>query len=115
MSQVIDRSVLDEMAEMMGGMTEIVDDIVGTYLVETPPLVSTIAGDSTIEDVRIAAHTLKSSSRAVGAMLLGDLAEEIEGAARDGSLDGVAGARGAVQTSFDQAAELLGDWQAIPA
>ena len=36
MTKPIDRAVLDEMVEMMGGMTEIVDDIVETYLQETP-------------------------------------------------------------------------------
>ena len=42
-----------------------------------------------LESHRIAAHSLKSSSRMVGAMRLGDLAERAEHAARDGDLASV--------------------------
>ncbi len=114
MTTAIDRAVLDEMVEMMGGMTEIVDDIVETYLQETPTLVATIAAGDSVEDVRMAAHTLKSSSRSVGAVALGDLAEEIETASRGGSLDDVADAMAAVSPSYDDAAALLADWKSIP-
>lgn len=115
MTVAVDRAVLDEMVEMMGGMTEIVDDIVETYLQETPALVATIADGSSVEDVRMASHTLKSSSRSVGAVAVGDLAEEIENAAREGSLDGVADAMAAVSPSYDEAAALLANWQSIGA
>ena len=114
MTAAIDRAALDEMVEMMGGMTEIVDDIVETYLHETPTLVATIAAANSLEDVRMAAHTLKSSSRSVGAVVLGDLAEEIETASRSGSLDDVTDAMAAVSPSYDDAAALLADWQSIP-
>jgi HPt (histidine-containing phosphotransfer) domain-containing protein len=114
MTAAIDRAALDEMVEMMGGMTEIVDDIVETYLHETPTLVATIAAANSVEDVRMAAHTLKSSSRSVGAVVLGDLAEEIETASRSGSLDDVTDAMAAVSPSYDDAAALLADWQSIP-
>lgn len=115
MTKPIDRAVLDEMVEMMGGMTEIVDDIVETYLQETPALVAAITAQASVEDVRMASHTLKSSSRSVGATVVGDLAEEIENAARAGSLDGVEEAMGAVPASYDDAAALLANWQSIEA
>lgn len=113
MSGAIDRAVLDELAEMMGGMTEIVDDIVDTYLQETPALIATITAGESVEDVQMASHTLKSSSRSVGAVVLGDLAEEIENGARAGSLDGVTEAMAAVAPSYDDAAALLANWQTI--
>lgn len=112
MSSPLDTSVLDELVEVMGGSTEIVEDIVSTYISETPPLVQTIADMASVDVVRDAAHTLKSSSRAVGAAVLGDAADGIEAAARDGSIDAVADACSAVPAQFDEACQALTAWLA---
>ncbi len=108
-TSVIDHSVLAEFAEMMGdGGAEIVASLVTTYLEESPSLVDQIADGSETEDLRIAAHTLKSSSRSLGALQLGALAELIEHTAREDQLDTIHAEVASIRAEFEAArAELL--------
>lgn len=112
MTDSLDTAVLEELVEVMGGSTEIVEDIIATYVSETPPLVEAIAAMADVDEVRNAAHTLKSSSRAVGAAIVGDTAEQIETAARDGEIDSVAEACAATPAQFEQACNALTAWLA---
>ncbi|MCR5621940.1 MAG: response regulator [Treponema sp.] len=54
---------------------------------------------------RIATHSLKSSSRMVGALVLGDMAEKAEHASRDGDLDFVRANVSALLTEYGKAVE----------
>lgn len=80
MANVLDTAKLDQLERDLGGPT-IVADIVQTYLDEAPTLLDNAetaveAGDA--ESLRIAGHTLKSSSRQLGAEAVADLAEDLE-------------------------------------
>jgi HPt (histidine-containing phosphotransfer) domain-containing protein len=75
--------------DMSGGDTEFIQEILGTFLESVHDLldgIRTAARDSNVEKAIFAAHTLKGSSRSVGAEPLGHLCEELETAARVGDM-----------------------------
>jgi HPt (histidine-containing phosphotransfer) domain-containing protein len=68
-------------------------EIVGLYLGRAPELLQAMqeaVANKDAEPLRIAAHTLKSSSANVGARVLADLCRELEELGRSGSLDNAA-------------------------
>ena len=83
---VINASVLDELREVLGGE---VDKIIAVYLEDAPRLIAQLERAAVGNDpiaLRVAAHTLKSSSANVGATTLADAARDLEHGARDGTL-----------------------------
>lgn len=103
----IDRSVLDELHEIME------DDLVTlllSFLDTAPGLIREIeAGilDRDLEQVILPAHSLKSSSANVGALKLSDIARQIEQAARQDDLTRVSSAYKGLNQSFDAADRIL--------
>ena len=84
---VLNNSILDELREVLGGE---VDKIIAVYLEDTPRLIAQLERAALGNDpiaLRVAAHTLKSSSANVGAITLSDAARTLEEGARDGSLE----------------------------
>ncbi|RZA20206.1 MAG: response regulator, partial [Lysobacteraceae bacterium] len=83
---VLNASVLDDLREVLGSE---VDKIVALYLEDAPRLIAqlerAVVGNDPIA-LRVAAHTLKSSSANVGATSLSDAARDLEHGARDGTL-----------------------------
>ena len=83
---VLDGGVLGELREVLGPE---VDRIVAVYLEDSPRLIAqlerAVAGNDPIA-LRVAAHTLKSSSANVGAITLAEAARDLEHGARDGTL-----------------------------
>ncbi len=101
---VIDHGVLDEFAEMMGeGGAAVVSGLVCTYVSESTKLIEQIAEETDLDTVRIAAHTLKSSSRSMGALQLGELAETIERSIREGAGERVSAERARIRDEFTAA------------
>ena len=83
---VLDDSVLDELREVLG---DEVDKIVQVYLEDAPRLIAQLERAAVGNDpiaLRVAAHTLKSSSANVGARMLSDASRDLEHGARDGTL-----------------------------
>ena len=83
---VLESSVLDELREVLG---DEVDKIIAVYLEDAPRLIAQLeraAVDSDPIALRVAAHTLKSSSANVGAATLSEAARDLEHGARDGTL-----------------------------
>lgn len=107
--ETVDHEVLDEFAEMMGDNgAAVVANLVVTYVEESAKLVEQITNGTDLDAVRVAAHTLKSSSRSLGALHLGDLAESIDHAIREERLSSVEADRPLVRAAFEAAsAELL--------
>jgi len=90
---LLDHSVLDELRVSIGGDEEFVRDLVGTYLAEEPTNLDQImaaahSGDA--EAIVRPAHTLKSSSAAIGAARLSAISRQIEFAGREGRTDELA-------------------------
>ena len=89
---IIDQAVLDELRQSVGGDEAFVVELATAYLAEGQGHIDQVAdalarGD--IEGIVRPAHTLKSSSAALGAARLSAICKEIEHAARDGRRDGL--------------------------
>ena len=83
---VLDGGVLGELREVLGPE---VDRIVAVYLEDAPRLIAQLERAAVDNDpiaLRVAAHTLKSSSANVGATTLAEAARDLEHGARDGTL-----------------------------
>jgi HPt (histidine-containing phosphotransfer) domain-containing protein len=90
---LLDMTVVSELLESTGGDEVFLRDLVSTYVDEALGLLGgmrdAVAADDPAAIVR-PAHTLKSSSAAVGAMRLSSICRDIEAAGRDGRADGLA-------------------------
>ena len=90
----VDNAVLDRLAESMGGDDAFVAELVEQFVADSPALVAAArtgleSGDA--EEVRRAAHTLKSNAATMGANELADRSRRLELAAKAGDLgDGAA-------------------------
>ena len=100
---VIDEEVLDELRTMLG---DEVDHLIDVFLEDTPRLIARLeaAVDGPDYDaLRDTAHSLKSSSANLGAMLLSASARRIEAGARAGTLERPAVAVAMVANEFARA------------
>jgi HPt (histidine-containing phosphotransfer) domain-containing protein len=83
---VLDRPVLDELGKMLtNGKPELLTRVINVYLVESPKLMhrlkqAALANDA--PEIARAAHSLKSGSANVGAMVLSRYCAEVEVLAR---------------------------------
>jgi len=87
----LDISVLAALLDSVGGDQAFVADLVETYLADGADQLAAIdeaVRSSQAEPLVRAAHTLKSSSRTVGANRLGELSRRIEMLGRSGSTTG---------------------------
>ena len=86
-TQVLDRSVLAELRESVGGDDAFIADLVATYLAETADHLTAMDAATQVGDAAAIvrpAHTLKSSSAALGALRLAAIARDIEMCGRAG-------------------------------
>jgi signal transduction histidine kinase/CheY-like chemotaxis protein/HPt (histidine-containing phosphotransfer) domain-containing protein len=86
----VDDAVLQRLAESMGGDDAFVAELIDQFVTDSPALVAAArrgleAGDT--DEVRRAAHTLKSNAATFGANELADRSSRLEAAAKGGSLD----------------------------
>lgn len=74
--------------EYCGDMEEIYVEVLEEYAdTDFAGMLETAFSAEDWADYRIQAHALKSTSRTIGAMELGDIGEQLEFAARDGEID----------------------------
>jgi len=90
---VLDQQVIAELLASVGGDDAFVADLVRTYLAEGAEHIAAMdaalaAGDVTA--IVRPAHSLKSSSAALGAARLSQISRDIEHAGRDGRTDALA-------------------------
>jgi CheY-like chemotaxis protein/HPt (histidine-containing phosphotransfer) domain-containing protein len=86
----VDSSVLERLAESMGGDDAFVAELIDQFVTDSPALVAAAhkgleAGDA--DEVRRAAHTLKSNAATFGANELADRSNRLEAAAKAGVLE----------------------------
>ncbi|MGA2488756.1 MAG: response regulator [Anaerolineales bacterium] len=89
----LDRAALDKLLALVGGEQALLDDLVDSYLQETPPLLASLhrcLEQGNAAGLRQAAHPLKSSSRDFGALRLSEWARQLEDMGKAGTLDGAA-------------------------
>ena len=102
---VLDPAVLDELRDSVGGDEEFIADLVATYVTEGSGHLSEMQSAAAAADAAAIvrpAHTLKSSSAALGAMRLSEIAREIEFAGRAGSADGLVERVAAANSAWDE-------------
>ena len=89
-ASALDQSVLDVIRDLENeDAPDIFANIIGLYLDKSPELLQTMQtaiAERDAESLRDAAHTLKSSSANVGALILSALCKELEDMGRAGSL-----------------------------
>jgi HPt (histidine-containing phosphotransfer) domain-containing protein len=88
--EVLDQGVLDELRESVGGDEEFVKELVNAYLAETPAYIDALVAAAAAGDAGAVvrpAHTVKSSSAALGALRLAATCKQVEFAAREGRVD----------------------------
>jgi HPt (histidine-containing phosphotransfer) domain-containing protein len=108
--QVLDATVLDELRESIGGDEEFVRDLIATFLAEEPLNVEQIAAAAQSGDAEAIvrpAHTLKSSSAAIGAARLSAISRQIEFAGREGRVADLAPLAEQAQAAWAATVEAL--------
>ena len=104
---VLNAAVLDELREVLGSE---VDKIIAVYLEDSPRLIAQLERAAVGNDpiaLRVAAHTLKSSSANVGATTLSEAARDLEHGARDGTLANPEALVARIVTEFAQVRSAL--------
>jgi len=85
-AEVLDRQVLDQLSKVRtNGKPELLARVINVYLAESPKLVQKLkqaAGARDAREIARSAHSLKSSSANIGAMMLSRYCEDIEASAR---------------------------------
>ncbi len=81
----LDPAALGELREIGGD--DFVSELIDTFLADAPPLLSALRG-SDVEEVRRAAHTLKSNGLTLGAAGFAEACSELEQLARTDDLTG---------------------------
>ena len=100
----IDRSTLTRLSEGVGGDAEFVTDLIRQFLTDAPELLATArAGleSGATDEVRRAAHTLKSNAATFGARTLADRSRELEESAKRGYLGNGSGQLEAMSRELD--------------
>ena len=101
----LDPAALVQLREMAGDAS-VMREIIDTFLESAPALVVDLTAEEP-EQVRRAAHTLKSNARTFGATELAALCQELEELARAGELAGVRQLTREVEKRYERAAAAL--------
>ena len=108
---VLDNKALDAIRALQReGAPNILDKVIELYLSSVPELIQQMSIAAVKNDapaLQIAAHSLKSSSANVGALLLSALCKELEMMGRTNSTDGAAQKVLAVETEFKRVKQAL--------
>ncbi|HMQ53308.1 MAG TPA: response regulator [Anaerolineae bacterium] len=89
----LDLAALDRLRDLVEGDEAALVELIDSFLTEMPPLLVKLRQALAAEDatgLRLAAHTLKSSSRDFGALTLVTLSQELENMGQAGRLAGAA-------------------------
>jgi HPt (histidine-containing phosphotransfer) domain-containing protein len=107
----LDQAALKAIRELdPDGKAGLLQQVIEMYLQASPPLISQIESglaSGNADSVRIAAHTLKSSSANLGAQGLAQTCAALESAARSGSLAGHAATAARLRPEFESVRRAL--------
>jgi HPt (histidine-containing phosphotransfer) domain-containing protein len=111
-SEIIDGKAFAALLDSLGGDVDFLKELVDAYLDSTPGLFATMreatqAGDAT--GLQRAAHTLKTGSANMGALLLAALCKGLEEMGRSGLLTGAEERIDAAAAAYDDVAAALRD------
>lgn len=111
--QALEETVLEALLADLGGAREPVEDLIQTYLNEAPGALDnlkTALTKSAPAELARAAHSLKSSSRLLGASYLAFVAQELETQSKSGNLVGASEKVQTILTLFPQVETRLKAW-----
>lgn len=103
MTDPVDTAYLERMKSDLGG-GDILSDLIDIFLEEAPKHLETMERaleEDEPDDLRIAAHTMKSSAAQLGARSLSELAKELEAIGESGDISEAAGKVQEARTTFD--------------
>jgi len=100
----LDPAALEELRQLGGD--EFVTDLIDTFFADAPPLLAALRGQD-VDEVRRAAHTLKSNGTTFGATRLSELCRELEEQAKAGDLTGAPAQADRIETEYALVAEEL--------
>jgi len=108
----LDTDALRRISESLGDDREFVVDLVEQFIADTPGLIAAArtglaAGD--LDEVRRAAHTLKSNAATFGARELADRSRRLEEAARSGTVEDGVGQIDAIANELERVCRTLPD------
>ncbi|HEY5730307.1 MAG TPA: response regulator, partial [Anaerolineales bacterium] len=109
-SITLESCALDSLLKLVGGDKTGFNDLIRSFLDETPPLLNQIHEALKIKDkelLRRSAHTLKSSSRDFGAVRLSELCQRLEALGKAGNLEDAMGLIEQVETEYESVDEAL--------
>lgn len=101
----VDREELIKIREAAGGNEGLVIQLIDIYLEDTPPRIAALRDAAENGDpagLKMAAHSLKSSSAGVGALTLSDMSRELEEMGRAGSVSGAAEKAALVEAEYQK-------------
>jgi HPt (histidine-containing phosphotransfer) domain-containing protein len=101
---LLDPAALEGLREIGGD--EFVTDLIETFLADAPPLLAALRG-SDADEVRRAAHTLKSNGATFGATRFSELCRELELLAKSGDLAGASELAARIEAEYALVAEGL--------
>ena len=104
-SATIDRNALNNLLAMFSGDTAFLMQVIDTYLSDAANLLNTIrraAHGGQADELRRAAHSLKSNSANLGATRLTTLCRELEELGKNGSVAGASDRLAELETEFEK-------------
>ncbi len=106
MTSAVDRGVLDALLESVGGDQGFLGELLDTFFADAPQLIAAMqaavaAGEA--EELRRAAHSLKSTSATFGAMDLSAKCKDLEMTAKSGALQGAEAQIAMVKSEYERA------------
>jgi HPt (histidine-containing phosphotransfer) domain-containing protein len=100
----LDPAALEELRQLGGD--DFVADLAATFLGEAPPLLAALRGRD-VDEVRRAAHTLKSNGATFGATRFSELCRDLEVQAKAGDLSGAPALADEIESEYALVAEEL--------
>jgi HPt (histidine-containing phosphotransfer) domain-containing protein len=102
---ILDENVIGDLLESVGGDKSFIAELATAYLTESPEhlrQMTEAVARSDVDAVVRPAHTLKSSSAALGAARLSEISRGIEHAAREGRAEGLDAAVADAQAAWEK-------------
>ena len=109
-TELIDKAALSRLMALIGDDPDDLDELIDDYLETAPTLAKTILDASENRDIdamRIAAHTLKSNARDLGAIRVSEQAAAIENACKSDDIETATAAASEIEVEAAAANEAL--------
>ncbi len=107
---VIDRAALNRLFEILGNDPEILGEMKNEFFEDAPTFIAGLRSaveHQNLEELRTAAHSLKSNSASFGALALAEQCRGLEMQGKAGNLEGAAERITAIEQEYARAKEEL--------